>query len=114
MPMRGDRDRREHQREPEAAGELVDRKPEERAQHEERAVREAHDVHQAEDEGEAGCHQEQQHPIDQPVQELGDDELHAPSARHHAECGSDLLERLAAHAANRCARSPASWGERLG
>jgi hypothetical protein len=46
--------------------------------------REAHDVHQAEDEREAGCHQEQQHPIDQPVQELGDDELHAPSARHHA------------------------------
>ena len=87
---RGDRNGREQKREPEAAGELVDRKPEERAQHEERAVREAHDVHQAEDEGEAGCHQEQQHPIDQPVQELGDDELHAPSARHHA-WGHSLL-----------------------
>ena len=83
-PERGDGNRREHEREPEAAGEAVDRQPEERAQHEERAVREAHHVHQAEDEREAGRHQEQQHAIDQPVQELGDDELHAPSTRHHA------------------------------
>ena len=48
-PDRNDGDRREDQRQPEAAGELEDRQPKKRAQHEERAVRQAHDVHQTED-----------------------------------------------------------------
>jgi hypothetical protein len=72
------RDRRQQQRPPEAAREAEDGKPKERAQHEERAMRQADHVHEAENQRQAGRHQEQQHAIDQPVQELGDEEFHSP------------------------------------
>ena len=72
--------------------------PKIRAQHEERAVRQAHDVHQPEDERQAGRHQEQQHAVDQPVQKLGDKQLHARLSRPFGDVAAgrsvDLLARV--------------------
>jgi hypothetical protein len=75
-PDDGHGQRRDNQGDPEIVRGLEDRQAEKRAQHEERAVRQAHHVHQPEDERQARCHQKQQHAIDQPVQELGSDEVH--------------------------------------
>ena len=72
-----DRERRQHDRAPEAEGRAAQRLDQAvgavEAQHVERAVREVDDPRHAEDQRQAGRHQEQRRRGGQPVQELDDD-----------------------------------------
>jgi hypothetical protein len=72
------RDRRQHEGKPEIVGDLINRQTEVGAKHEKRAVRQAHDVHEPENQREAGRHQEQQHPVDEAVQQLDEKQIHNP------------------------------------
>src|ERR1700730_6226113 len=63
---------------PEIDCELEDGDHEDRAKHEEGSMRKTDHIHQAENEGEACRHQEQQHAVDEAVQELSDQIRHWP------------------------------------
>jgi hypothetical protein len=67
---------RQQERQPKAAGQPIDREADVAAQHEERAVREAHDVHETEDQRQPRRGQEQQDTVDDAVEELIENEFH--------------------------------------